>query len=519
MKKKIAILGGGIGGCAAAYWLTHPDQKGRYEVTLYQQGWRLGGKGASGRNLDPAMHHRSEEHGLHIWLGFYENAFHLLRDAYENIAPNGEFACIGDAFTAQKQGIIAQREGVIRDFDPKSGCLPMLGNFQRLLRGNSARRDPKTGWDFWVYDFPQSDFNSAGEPWKSGDGKDLPGLDDYATRSFMWMLANAKSLLGLIGDFNGLATIIALLQGLLNDLGLLPKTAAELTPAHRRILADAVAALHGLRDLLHLIISVNPSLPGSASERARLFQVLDLALTCIIGAFKDGVLDPPFGFDKLDDKEFCNWLEDNGAKYFTLDSGPVKGLYDLPFAYAGGVTEKVTEKEGPNLAAGVAVRSLMRIFFGYKGAFVFKMNAGMGETVFTPIYELLKSRGVNFEFFHRVTDLGLSADGTALANFTVVRQALPNGGSYYPLHHLALANGKEFRVWPDRPLADRLMPGTVLPPIDEPGFESSWCAVPVVDSRTLEVGPGKNYEAVVLAISIDGRKYVAPTLSAQNRRS
>ena len=33
------------------------------------------------------------------------------------------------------------------------------------------------------------------------------------------------------------------------------------------------------------------------------------------------------------------------------------------------------------------------------------MNAGMGDTIFAPIYEVLKRRGVTFNFFHRVTSL------------------------------------------------------------------------------------------------------------------
>ena len=44
-------------------------------------GWRLGGKGASGRNA--ALGQRIEEHGLHIWFGFYDNAFKTIQRAYE----------------------------------------------------------------------------------------------------------------------------------------------------------------------------------------------------------------------------------------------------------------------------------------------------------------------------------------------------------------------------------------------------------------------------------------------------
>ena len=45
-------------------------------------GWRLGGKGASGRGPSG----RIEEHGLHIWMGFYENAFRLMRECYAELA-------------------------------------------------------------------------------------------------------------------------------------------------------------------------------------------------------------------------------------------------------------------------------------------------------------------------------------------------------------------------------------------------------------------------------------------------
>ena len=78
--RRIAILGGGVSGLAAAMRLTEdPEWKTKYEVTLYQMGWRLGGKCASGRS---GPGNRIEEHGIHIWLGFYENAFRMIQQAY-----------------------------------------------------------------------------------------------------------------------------------------------------------------------------------------------------------------------------------------------------------------------------------------------------------------------------------------------------------------------------------------------------------------------------------------------------
>lgn len=46
-KTRIAILGGGTGSLAAAWALTStPGAAARYDITVYQLGWRLGGKPA-----------------------------------------------------------------------------------------------------------------------------------------------------------------------------------------------------------------------------------------------------------------------------------------------------------------------------------------------------------------------------------------------------------------------------------------------------------------------------------------
>src|SRR4051812_25352824 len=85
-RRRVAILGGGAGSLAAAFELTAtPELRERYTVTVYQLGWRLGGKGASGRRRTGAEAQRIEEHGLHVWFGFYENAFDVIRRVYEEL--------------------------------------------------------------------------------------------------------------------------------------------------------------------------------------------------------------------------------------------------------------------------------------------------------------------------------------------------------------------------------------------------------------------------------------------------
>ena len=85
MTRKIAILGGGASSLCAAWDLVHSDP-GAYDITVYQVGWRLGGKGASGRRIpdetSASKDCRIEEHGLHFMFGFYENVFRIIREAY-----------------------------------------------------------------------------------------------------------------------------------------------------------------------------------------------------------------------------------------------------------------------------------------------------------------------------------------------------------------------------------------------------------------------------------------------------
>src|SRR5262249_36831918 len=89
---RVAIIGGGCAGMAAAFELTRPQHAGQFAVTVYQLGWRLGGKGASGRG--PAG--RIEEHGLHLWMGFYENAFRLMRECYAELGRDPRQCPIAD---------------------------------------------------------------------------------------------------------------------------------------------------------------------------------------------------------------------------------------------------------------------------------------------------------------------------------------------------------------------------------------------------------------------------------------
>ncbi len=96
-RQKIAILGGGISALTTAFELTKdPGWKDRFDITIYQIGWRLGGKCASSRGPDG----RIEEHGIHGFLGSYFNALPTMQGLYKELGrkPGEPLATFEEAF-------------------------------------------------------------------------------------------------------------------------------------------------------------------------------------------------------------------------------------------------------------------------------------------------------------------------------------------------------------------------------------------------------------------------------------
>lgn len=108
--KRIAVLGGGLAAMTSVFHLLQdPDWDRKYDITIYQMGWRIGGKGASGVN--PEKGFRIEEHGLHLWMGFYENAFWMMRQVYEALGreKGTPLADFDAAFKGQPYMIFAEQ--------------------------------------------------------------------------------------------------------------------------------------------------------------------------------------------------------------------------------------------------------------------------------------------------------------------------------------------------------------------------------------------------------------------------
>ena len=107
----------------------------------------------------------------------------------------------------------------------------------------------------------------------------------------------------------------------------------------------------------------------------------------------------------------------------------LRGMYDLVFGYEDG------DPARPRFSAGLGLQLATKMLLGYSGAPFWKMQAGMGEVIFAPLYEVLRDRGVEFRFFHRVDALRLAHDGRSIAAVELGLQAeLADGvDAYDPL--------------------------------------------------------------------------------------
>ena len=132
MPKKVAILGGGPASCTAALALTSQSGwKQHYDITIYQLGWRLGGKAASGRNKNYGQ--RTEEIAGHGIEGNYHNTKRLLHSLYTELnreeVPQRTF----DKAFVMKSFISGKKVSV--SLDKEQECFSLKHLFQKLVKG------------------------------------------------------------------------------------------------------------------------------------------------------------------------------------------------------------------------------------------------------------------------------------------------------------------------------------------------------------------------------------------------
>lgn len=493
-KKKIVILGGGMGGMAAAFGLTEaPDWQDRYDITVYQLGWRLGGKGASGRNA--ALDQRIQEHGLHVWGGFYENAFRVIRACYEELdrPPTAPLATWDTAF--KPNALVTWMEDLVP-------------------------------WIAWNSRFPEYDSTP-------GDGTAMPSLWEGILRILEWIVQTYFDLDGASGTTaadekrsvpewivelidavpsadrqSGLdREVLDWLEQVASDgpLGHLSVAhrlmhSAQHDPAQHSIaLHQALVWLLDQFQAKHLADTLQSD-DDNGPRRAAI--LIDLGIAEIKGIISDGVLIG--GFDAINNIDLMDWFAKHGAQPASVQSGLVRGSYDFIFAYEGG------DPARPLLEAGTGLRMIFRLIMWYKGAVFWKMQAGMGDTIFAPLYQVLSARGVSFKFFQNILNITPTGDGTAIASIQIGEQATLKSGPYQPLVMV-----KDLPCWPSTPLYDQLVQGAELQAQDI-DLESPWAPWPPVAKYDLIAGPGNDFDIVILATSMAPIADIAPSLVAAN---
>jgi uncharacterized protein with NAD-binding domain and iron-sulfur cluster len=487
-KKKVAILGGGPAALAAMMDLSkYPE---RYELSLYQVGWRLGGKCASGRGFsstlaapDSATHvawPRSQEHGLHMALGFYENFFDLLRQAYDNLDRS-------DAWALRTwQDALAPRQCFTLEDRPWPGF---------------------GGWTDLPMHLPQNGLVPGERARHADASQGRPDLLD--------------GILGFVESLLHMATRVPLRPleavGHKLDLGVLREVLDDLRQRGAAWVQDAGRFVTSLQQELHaqlqplhhrLGVQTKPAIDTDGWPFLSELAALEMGLRFVVGI--GALLQQGKGFESLDDLEFSEWLDQTLAfpmLPWTRSSAFVRACYVLPFAYAEGNTSR------PLLAAGAGARALLRILADYAGAVAYDFRAGMGECVIVPFYQTILRRApdTRFEFFSRVREL--RTVGGQITEIHIGRQATTCGGKPYQ----PLVTVDRMECFPAQPLyaqleqGERLQRGQELLPSGH-DLESSWTEWADVETEVLVLG--RDFDEVVLAIPPPAFQDLTPGLSA-----
>src|ERR1700742_2490646 len=108
-KTRVVVLGAGPAGLAAAFGLSDTEeQRARYDVTVYQMGWRAGGKCSTGR---AGAEMRVEQNGTHYLFGCYDACFDMTKRAFDELQEHyiGDFGAYEEAFLPRNLLVFTQR--------------------------------------------------------------------------------------------------------------------------------------------------------------------------------------------------------------------------------------------------------------------------------------------------------------------------------------------------------------------------------------------------------------------------
>jgi len=418
-KKNIIIIGAGLSALSTAFNLTTPTGwNERYNVTIYQIGWRLGGKLASSRNLDQGL--RIEEHGIHVFSSYYNNCFHTLKACNE--LTDYEFAtgikdmqqCFIGSNTACDLYYFNKSFSLIPSNLPFNTELPWDGNTWITSANNiidsglrsikSVMEDKAIPWKPEVESqntylhIKNNFFHHVSESIEHGENSIKHWLIDHAIHAFSNFKPETK--------INTLNFIIALMEG-----------------------------------LVHVLY---PCVIHDNDHGHRVFMAVDFYCTILKGIIKDDLLEKDL--DTVDNMTYLQWLKKHGIKEETLQLPLVILPVNICFQYKNGNSE-------PTMSAAAYLSFIVRALLG-KGSGIYKFVAGSGETIIAPLYLALKKRGVQFKFFHKAEEFHLSNDKKSIQSIDFRVQATTiKDKEYSPLLKERV---KGFLGWPNRPNYEQL---------------------------------------------------------------
>ncbi len=412
MKRRVVVVGAGVAGLTCAHELSRTAEARRtYAVRVFEMGHKVGGRLASAHN--PQRWGRNEEHGLHVWFGWYDNTFRLVDEVWRDWKRPADcpWKTVWDGLRPiwiSEHGLGTGDELTVRRaHHPRNRDTP----------GHTSKRSSLGRISTWL-DLPRA-LTRTWSALTRDTAHENPTPRGRLAR-LLWPHPDALSIERLLRRLRP------------KDAHSRPHTPRTAAPQVHRILCSAHRPLR----------AASRAAAGKHPERLELARVLDLALAVgrILTSPRHGIyLDGDF--DRVSSWELRDLLREHGASEEALThSRLLECLYDIPFAFEGG------DRSRPVLEAGTALRFTYRLFADYKHALAFLLKAGAGETLIAPLLEVVRERGVELEPFHRLARVELDPTERFVERLVFTRAARTRG-RYEPL--ITQGGFRRFRSAPD----------------------------------------------------------------------
>lgn len=500
-RERVVVLGGGPAACAATYYLA---KTGRYDITMYALGFRLGGKCAAGRNPDAGQ--RIEEHGLHAFLGFYNNALRTVREVYE---------------TAGLPLAVGEGPWSIEQLEAGQG--PFAGGFRGNntvgLMGQWPDAEGNLHWRYYNTS-PALNTDVPGEipfggPGPTGFGRAIKVTLTEAIRQAR-ALREAERRASAEADDDERVGFLERIFGRIavrfaddadeeedDDDDIVDLLESVCDRFQKMALDELVEAIEEgapvIRAVTRLLTFLRRKARGEYAqvilERSdKWFEWcgLEVMLTIAIGLLTDRVVH----LDRIDDYDLVDWLRKHDVDPRCERSPMVLFLYDSCFA-----TSTTRPVVPDHLGAGAALRWYL-LLLDFHGFQVYEFLYSCPQSLVTPYYRALQALGVEVRFFHKVEQLqvGRDGDGRVLEGIRLQKQATVKGGpgNYDPLWLPPIpGNPEHLPAWPIRPDYRQLEEGEQLA---EHNLEDAWTRWPGVGE--VELRRGRDFDLCVCGMSL-----------------